>query len=91
MYVRMLCKDVLYILIIGAKACLVSGTKDFCSKLKEVDDLNQQNLQLECQILILKEAAAAGASEQEQSFTTGVRTPRLGSSSGEHEKVLLRL
>ena len=83
---------------LDAKFCLVSGTHYLHSKSKEADDLHQQKLQLECQILILKEAGASaaataaaaatiGATEQEQSFTSGVRTPRLGSSFGEQEKV----
>ena len=82
---------------LDAKFCLVSGTHYLHSKSKEADDLHQQKLQLECQILILKEAGASaaataaaatiGATEQEQSFTSVVRTPRLGSSFGEQEKV----
>eukprot|EP01036_Dinobryon_divergens_P024272 gene24273-32707_t len=71
-----LCESVLHILS-DAKFCLATCTKDFQKKLKEFEDLNQRNLLLECQMAALKEGAIAttSASELDQSFTTGVRTP----------------
>lgn len=75
--------------ILDAKVCLASCTQDFQRKLKDFEELNEQNLLLECQVVALKEGtiSTTPATELEQSFTTGARTPRLGLSSGENEKV----